>query len=114
SLRALRGDRAAVGLDDLLRAGQADARADGAPGDVPAAVEALKDVRQVAGGDADPAIRHAQHRNAPVADGLAAHHERDRAAGGAVLDGVYEQVHDHALQAALVTREAERRPLRHH
>src|SRR6185503_12655256 len=55
---ALEGDRAAVLLDDLLRAGEADAGAGDAALDVTAALEALEDARLVGAGDADAAVLH--------------------------------------------------------
>src|SRR6185437_1990248 len=78
-------DAPAVLLHDLLHAGQPEPRAGNLPGHIAAAPEAIEDVRQVGGGDADARVAHRQHRPPAAAVLLPAQREADRPAGRAVL-----------------------------
>src|SRR3954465_6195082 len=84
---ALHADRAAVLLDDLARAGEADAGAGDASLDVRAALKALEDALLVGAGDAHAAVAHAEHHLAV----LHLEPDVDLAAVGRILDRVADE-----------------------
>src|SRR5947209_548383 len=96
---AFGANRAAVQLDDLTRAGQSDTTTGDLLLDVGAAVEPLEDEGQIAGRDTLALILDTHHRAVIEPDV-----NSDRATTWAVLDGVVQQVAQHALEAHRVPR----------
>ena len=90
--------RAVMALHDPLRAGQTDTGAADAADDVAAAAEQLEDVGQILGRDAQTLVAD-DHRR-PLLVGR--HVDAYAAAVWAVLDGVPDQVVEHALEPSHV------------
>jgi hypothetical protein len=87
-----------VALDDLLRDVEAEAEAAVVRRrDLAAAVEALEDLAELVGRDADAAVAHRGHELAAVLDG-----DADVAAVRRVLHRVLEQIAEHLLEAVAV------------
>ena len=98
ALAAFNGDGAAMLLDDLFACRQPDAAAPDATDGVPRPLEALEHSRLVGRRDADAAVLHRQH----CLPCLRPHANRDLATVRAVLDGVREQIAQHAFETGHV------------
>ncbi len=91
--------------DDLLGAGQPDARTADAPRDVGAAPVALKDVRQVGGWNAHPFVTDRDHCPPAVRTLLSPHRHGDPATLRAVLDRVGQEVVEHSPEPRWIRRD---------
>src|SRR5689334_1695408 len=97
-------DRSGVFLDNLRGGSKSDASPLDAAENICAAAKTLEHVRQVTGRNADAWISDTEHGRTR----LAVNADGDLTTGGAVLDGIREQVVEDALQAALVPRSHQR------
>src|SRR5581483_4189181 len=99
---ALNGDGAAVLLDDLARAGQADATTPDSPHHITGTPEAIEDARQVRLGNAHAVISYAEHGPVAFIPRFSPRGDLDLPAIRAVFHRVLEDVAQHALQTGAI------------
>jgi hypothetical protein len=92
-------DGAAMLVNDLAHAGEADAATGNTADDIPTAGEALEDVRQICSGNAKAMVLDAQDGDALVGALFQGDGDDDVSAIRAELDGVGEKVVQDALEA---------------